>query len=104
MKKKMRRMKTGIEEILIRLGELQTEMTVVLYSSVLNLRCRQKTMIWRLAITVDKPTISDGTETCHRYQHAMKGGLVMLIDEPTTILDGTTVLGVIIFQRGCCMV
>jgi hypothetical protein len=59
-------------------------------------------MIWRLAITVDKPTISDGTETCH--QHAMKGGLVMLIDEPTTILDGTTVLGVIIFQRGCCMV
>jgi ABC-type ATPase involved in cell division len=28
----------------------------------------------------------------------------MLIDEPTTILDGTTVLGVIIFQRGCCMV
>jgi ABC-type glutathione transport system ATPase component len=34
----------------------------------------------------------------------MKGGLVMLIDEPTTILDGTTVLGVIIFQRGCCMV
>ncbi|KAJ6706296.1 hypothetical protein OIU79_010861 [Salix purpurea] len=90
----MRRTKTEIQEILIRMRLLQTYMTFMLSPSVLNLSCRPKTMVWRLAITVGKPTISDGTETC--YQQAMKGELVMLIDEPTTILDGTTVRGVLL--------
>ena len=63
--------------------------------------CLQQAMKGGLVMLVDEPTISDGTETCHRQ--AMKGGLVMLVDEPTTILDGTTVLGVGV-QRGCCMV